>query len=210
MQFQHVDTYVPHWGHAESTGRQLDICASVQSKCSRQMLAKFQHNVQFLHVILWSSYRIWSTCSTFWSSVDVQGCPDFGSFSMLNLPSWKRWAQREIVLQSTVSTPHTSISELWISVGVFPRNVSILMYALIVISRGTWDTNSRHFNALSFPSAHTPRDKLHRTSFLKFSSTTAEMAGKIASLLTKCCQRVHFFYDHPRTKPSYAVKRSYG
>ena len=31
--------------------------------------------------------------------------------------------------RSTVSTPHASISELWISVGVFSRNVSILMYA---------------------------------------------------------------------------------
>jgi len=44
-------------------------------------------------------------------------------------PLTKRSAHREIVLRSTVSTPHTSISELWISVGVFPRNVSILMYA---------------------------------------------------------------------------------
>ena len=70
--------------------------------------------------------------------------------------------------------------------------------ALIVISRGTWDTNSRHFNAVSFPSAHTPGDKLHCTICLKFSSTTAEMAGKIASLLTQCCQHVHFFWDHPR------------
>jgi hypothetical protein len=93
------------------------------------MLAKFQQNVQFLHVILRSSSRLWSTRSTLWSSVDVRGHPDFGLFSMLNLPSRKRWAQCEIVLQSTVSTPHTSINELWISVGVFPRNVSILMYA---------------------------------------------------------------------------------
>ena len=69
------------------------------------------------------------TRSTLWPSVNLRGRPDFGSCSMLNLPSWKRWAQREIVLRSTVSTPHTSISELWISVGVFPRNVSILMYA---------------------------------------------------------------------------------
>ena len=92
------------------------------------MLAKFQQNVQFLHVILRSSSRIWSTRSTLWPSVDVRGRPDFGSFSMLNLPSRKGWAQREIVLRSTVSTPHTSISELWLSVGVFPRNVSILIY----------------------------------------------------------------------------------
>jgi hypothetical protein len=41
------------------------------------------------HVILRSSYRIWSTVSTLWSSVDVRGRPDFGSFSMLNLPSRK-------------------------------------------------------------------------------------------------------------------------
>jgi hypothetical protein len=52
-----------------------------------------------------------------------------GSFSMLNLPSRKRWAQCEIVLRSTVSTPHTFISELWISIAVFPCNVSSLMYA---------------------------------------------------------------------------------
>ena len=32
-----VDTFVPHWGHAEPTGWQFDVCVSVQSKCGRQM-----------------------------------------------------------------------------------------------------------------------------------------------------------------------------
>jgi len=119
---------------------------------------------------------------------------------MLNLPSWKHWAQRETVLRSTVSTPHTSISELWISVGVFLCNVSILMYtrwsSLVTVP---WDTNSRHFNALSFPRAHTSGDIIHCTTFQKVSSATAEMAGQMASLFTQCYQRVHFFWDHPRT-----------
>ena len=68
---------------------------------------------------------------------------------------------------------------------------------LIVISHSTWDTNSCHFNALSFPSAHTYGDNLHCTSCQKFCSTTAEMAGNTASLLTQCCEHVHFFWDHP-------------
>ena len=69
---------------------------------------------------------------------------------------------------------------------------------MIVISHGTWDTNSRNFNALSFPRAHTSGDKLYCTTFQKFSITTAEMAGQMASLFTPCCQRVHFFWNHPR------------
>jgi len=106
-----------------------------------------------------------------------------GSFSMLNLPSRKRWAQREIMLRSTVSTPHTSISELDLRWSFPAERFNFDVRALIVISHGTWDTNSRHFNALSFPSAHTSRDKLHCTSCQKFSSTTAEMAGKIVIYL---------------------------
>jgi len=70
--------------------------------------------------------------------------------------------------------------------------------ALFVISHGTWDTNSRHLNSLSNPIAQTSGDKLHCTSYQTFSSTTAEMEGKIASLLSRCCQRMHFFWDHPR------------
>jgi len=122
----------------------------------------------------------------------------FRVFSMLNLPSRKRWAQREIVLRSTVSIPHTSISELWISVGVFPRNVSILMYvrwsSIVTVPESRTAAIST-----SFPRAHTPGDKLHCTSFQKFSSSTAEIAGQMASLFTQFCQRLHFFWDHPRT-----------
>jgi hypothetical protein len=70
---------------------------------------------------------------------------------------------------------------------------------LIVISHGTWGTNSRHFNALSFPCAHTYGDKINCTSFHKFYSTTAEMAGQMASLFAQCCQCVHFFWDGPRS-----------
>jgi len=70
--------------------------------------------------------------------------------------------------------------------------------ALIVISHGTWDTNSCHLNDLSFSSAHTSGDKLQCTSCQTFSSRTAEMAAKIASLLSQCCKRMHFFWDHPR------------
>ena len=61
----------------------------------------------------------------------------------------------------------------------------------------TWDTNSCHFNALSFPHAHTSGDKIHCTSFQKVSSATAEMVGQMGSLFTQCYQRVHFFWDHP-------------
>jgi hypothetical protein len=69
--------------------------------------------------------------------------------------------------------------------------------SLIIISHSTWDSNSRHFNALSFPRAHTSGDKIHCTSFQKVSSATAEMAGQMASLFTQCYQRVHFFLKSP-------------
>jgi hypothetical protein len=178
----------------EPTWRQLDVCASVQSECGRQILAIFLQNVQFLHVILRSSSRIWSTRSTLWSSVDVRGRPDFGSFSMLNLPTRKRCAQREIVLQSTISLPLTSISELWISVGVCPHNVSILMYArgssLVTVP----ETRTASISTLCRFDVHTlPGGETHCTSFQTFSRTTAELAGPMAPLFRRCCQSAHFF-----------------
>ena len=175
VQFQHVDTFVPHWGHAEPTGRQFNVCASVQSKCGRQMLVKFQHNLLFL---------LMSFC----------GLPlGFGA----HVPHFGHQSTFGFVLTSGRSLCSAFPHELWISFRVFPRNVSILMYACWSSLVTVPETRSHHFNALSFPSAHTSGDKLHCTSCQKFSSTTAEMAGKIASLLTQCCQCVHFFWDHP-------------
>jgi len=117
--------------------KKLDVCTHTLARtCVRVWMCAISS-----YVTLWSSSRIWSTHSTLWSSFNFRGCPDLGSFSMLNLPSWKRWAQHEIVFQSTVSTPHTSISKLWISIGVFPRNVSILMYtrwSSLVMVPETW------------------------------------------------------------------------
>jgi len=75
------------------------------------------------HVILRSSSRIWSTPSTLWSSVDVRGhslCSTFPHESVE--PSVKLCFGQQF-------PHHTLPSANWISVGVFPRNVSILMYA---------------------------------------------------------------------------------
>jgi hypothetical protein len=47
---------------------------------------------------------------------------------MLNQYSRKRDAHRDIALQSTTLSPQTSCKALWISVGFFPREISILMY----------------------------------------------------------------------------------
>ena len=96
-----------YWTHRVAIQR---LC-KLQSKCGRYMLNEIPAECAISsHVILRSSSRIWSTRSTLSSSVDVRGRPDFRPFSMLNLPSRKRWAQREIVLRSTVFTPCTSIS----------------------------------------------------------------------------------------------------
>ena len=141
-----------------------------------------------------------SVVITLWSSVDVRGRPDFGSFCMPNLPSRKRCAQREIVLLSTVSTPHTSVSELWISVGVFPRNVSILMYARwlsLVTVPETWTAS---ISTLCRFDVHTlPGGETHCTSFQTFSSTTAELAEPMAPLVRRCCQSLHFFWNDLRS-----------
>jgi len=99
-------------------------------------------------------YPVWHD-HTF-TIVCVRGRPDFGSFSMLNFPSRKRWAQREIVLRSTVSTPQTSISELWNSVGVFPRNVSILMYTRWSSLVTVRETRTAAISTLCLFQAHTP------------------------------------------------------
>jgi len=60
------------------------------------------------------------------------------------------------VLRSTVSTPHTSISELWISVGVFPRNVSILMYARCSSLVTVPETRTATISTLCLFHVHTP------------------------------------------------------
>ena len=53
-----------------------------------------------------------------------------------------------------VSTPHTSLSELCISVGVFPRNVSFLMYARLSSLVRVPETRTAAISTLSFPRAH--------------------------------------------------------
>jgi len=82
------------------------------------------------HVAQRSSARKSATSFTLHSSVDVFGLPGLGSSFMVTRPSLKRVAQRETVLWSTVCSPQTSRKALWISVGVLPRKVSILMYDL--------------------------------------------------------------------------------
>ena len=142
------------------------------------------------HVILRSSSRIWSTRSTLWSSVDVRGrsvCSTFpheSAVPSVNLCFCQQFQH------------HTSISELWISVGVFPRNVLILMYARwssLVTVTGTWAAS---ISTLCRFDVHTlPGGETHCTSFQTFSSTTAELAGPMAPLVRRCCQSVHFFWN---------------
>jgi len=68
------------------------------------------------------------TITTDVSSVAVTGRPLLGLSWTLSRPSRKRDAHRDTVLRSTTLSPQTSCKALWISVGVFPRKVSILMY----------------------------------------------------------------------------------
>ena len=68
------------------------------------------------------------TITTDVSSVAVTGRPLLGLSWTLSRPSRKRDAHRDTVLLSTTLSPQTSCKGLWISVGVFPRKVSILMY----------------------------------------------------------------------------------
>ena len=68
------------------------------------------------------------TIDTDVSSIAVTGRPFLGSSWMLTRPSRKRDDHLDTVLRSTTLSPQTSCKALWISVGVFPRKVSIYMY----------------------------------------------------------------------------------
>ena len=62
---------------------------------------------------------------------DIRCCywpPLLGLSWMLTWPSRKQDAHRDTVLRSTTLSPQTSCKALWISVGFFPRKVSVLMY----------------------------------------------------------------------------------
>ena len=58
------------------------------------------------------------------------GLPGHGSLSMLTQPVQKRLAQRETLLQSSVDSPQTLLNVPWISVGLLPRKVLILINEL--------------------------------------------------------------------------------
>jgi len=73
-----------------------------------------------------SSNRVLTTTDV--SSVAITGCPLLGSSWMLTQPSQKWDTHRDTVLRSTTLSLQTSSKALWISVGFFPRKVSILMY----------------------------------------------------------------------------------
>ena len=73
-----------------------------------------------------SSNRVLTTTDVL--SVAVTGCSLLGSSWMLTPPSQKRDAHRDTMLRSTTLSPQTSCKALWISVGFFPRKVSILIY----------------------------------------------------------------------------------
>ena len=77
-----------------------------------------------------SSSRASATSFTLPSSVDVLGLPGLGSLSMFKQSPRKRLAHQETVLRSTVNSSQTSFKTPWISVGILPHKVSILIYDL--------------------------------------------------------------------------------
>jgi hypothetical protein len=105
--------------------QRLFSSAMFQLRFWKQAVDMFASCAISSHVLRWSSNSL-LTITADVSFVAVTGCPLLGLSWTLSRPS--RDAHRDTVLRSTTPSTQTSCKALWISVWVFPRKVSILMY----------------------------------------------------------------------------------
>jgi len=119
---------VLHSADAEPTLQRLFSSAVFESRFWKQNRLTCLLHARFLHITasiffqqgVDNKHRC-VVCCSYWPSL-------LGSSWMLTRPSRKRDAHRETALRSTTLSPQTSCKALWISFGVFPHKVSILMY----------------------------------------------------------------------------------